>query len=32
VILSPPVMYYVQFVDISGVARGNEARLLIPSL
>jgi hypothetical protein len=32
VILSPPVIYHVQFVDILGVARGNEALLLILSL
>jgi hypothetical protein len=31
-ILSPPMTYSVQFVDILGVARGNEARLSILSL
>jgi hypothetical protein len=31
-ILSPPITYHVQFVDILGVARGNEARLLKLSL
>jgi hypothetical protein len=31
-ILSPPITYHVQFVDILGVVRGNEARLPILSL
>jgi hypothetical protein len=31
-ILYPRLTYHVQFVDILGVARGNEARLLILSL